>query len=62
MEDFDINSFKSAVINTIVENNEIIFNLDKERSEERRVGKECRCEKPTIFFGRDKSGHIYCLP
>ena len=30
MEDFDINSFKSAVINTIVENNEIIFNLDKE--------------------------------
>ena len=30
MEDFDINSFKSEVINTIVENNEIIFNLDKE--------------------------------
>ena len=29
MEDFDINSFKSAVINTIVENNEIISNLDK---------------------------------
>lgn len=30
MEDFDVNSFKSAVINKIVENNEIIYNLDDE--------------------------------
>ncbi len=28
--DFDINSFKSVVINKIVENNEIIWNLDNE--------------------------------
>lgn len=30
MNDFDVNSFKSAVINKIVENNEIIWNLDSE--------------------------------
>lgn len=30
MEDFDVNSFKSAVINKIVENNEIVYNLDDE--------------------------------
>lgn len=30
MNDFDINSFKSAVINKVVENNEIINNLDDE--------------------------------
>lgn len=30
MEDFDINSFKSVVINKIVENNEIVWNLDNE--------------------------------
>lgn len=28
-EDFDINSFKSVVINTIIENNEIVNQLDK---------------------------------
>ena len=66
MEDFDINSFKSAVINTIVENNEIIFNLDKEYIDAgggllyKKIFPYL--QKPTIFFGRDKSGHIYCLP
>ena len=30
MEDFDVNSFKSGVINKIVENNEIVYNLDDE--------------------------------
>lgn len=29
-DDFDVNSFKSAVINKIAENNEIIYNLDDE--------------------------------
>jgi len=29
MDDFDINSFKAAVINAIVENNEIVYQLDK---------------------------------
>ena len=29
MEDFDVNSFKSKVINTILENNEIVYLLDK---------------------------------
>ena len=30
MEDFDINSFKSKVIDTILENNEIVYLLDKD--------------------------------
>ena len=30
MDDFDVNSFKSKVINTILENNEIIYLLDKD--------------------------------
>ena len=30
MDDFDVNSFKSKVINTIFENNEIIYLLDKD--------------------------------
>lgn len=30
MEDFDINSFKSTVIDTILENNEIVYLLDKD--------------------------------
>ena len=29
-EDFDINSFKTAVINAIVENNEIVYQLDRD--------------------------------
>lgn len=29
LDDFDINSFKAAVINTIVENNEIVYQLDE---------------------------------